>query len=125
MPTWRPTLPSDIPLLLVASLSHPSLPESASVFAERARLFPTGSLVLTDDNDKLYGYAVSHPIRRGQPLALDSLLGAIDVDADAYYIHDVAVVPEMRGRGLRAAFSFDDRGLFRLDIPQPVVPERR
>jgi len=51
------------------------------------------------NNTQIYGYAVSHPIRRGQPLALDTLLGAIPADADAYYIHDVVVLQEMRGRG--------------------------
>ncbi|KAK1835864.1 acyl-CoA N-acyltransferase [Podospora conica] len=105
MPTWRPTTPSDIPhVLRVADLSHPTLPESASVFAERACLFPAGSLVLASDSDptKIHGYAVSHPIRHGEPPALDSLLGEIAADADAYYIHDVAVLPEMRGRGYAA-----------------------
>ncbi|KAH8880957.1 acyl-CoA N-acyltransferase [Thozetella sp. PMI_491] len=94
--------PGDIPgLMRVADEVHPGLPESADVFAERVRLFPSGCLVLVDD-DALCGYAVSHPIRRNQPPPLDSLLGEIAPDADQYYIHDLAILPKARGDG-RAA----------------------
>ena len=94
----------DIPRLLqVANRVHPTLPESDYVFTERWKLFPEGCLVLADDTDnKVCGYAVSHPIRSGQPPALNSLLGAIPQDADQYYIHDVAIIPELRGHGFAA-----------------------
>ncbi|KAK4184023.1 hypothetical protein QBC35DRAFT_75769 [Podospora australis] len=113
MLSWRPMTVDDIPgLMLVADEVHPELPESDHVFAERVKLFPEGCLALVDhgdDNDghdaggepkKLYGYVVSHPIRRRQPPALDSLLGGISEDADQYYIHDFAIFPGFRGRGL-------------------------
>ncbi len=48
---------------------------------------------------RVCGYAVSHPVRSGQPPALDSLLGEIAADADQYYIHDVAILAASRGRG--------------------------
>lgn len=78
----------------------------------------------------IYGYAISHPIPNHQPPALDSLLGSVpingtiptqitNIDTDnenetqsndnhnktklsppQYYIHDVAILPELRGRGL-------------------------
>jgi ribosomal protein S18 acetylase RimI-like enzyme len=50
--------------------------------------------------DELCGYVISHPIRRLQPPALNSLLGKIASDADQYYIHDLAILPQLRGRGL-------------------------
>ncbi|KAK4125418.1 acyl-CoA N-acyltransferase [Parathielavia appendiculata] len=91
------------PLLEVADQVHPDLPESAHVFAERVRLFPEGCLGLVrHDDGKLCGYAISHPIRAREPPALDSLLGEIAPDADQYYIHDVAVLPGFRGKGLAA-----------------------
>ncbi|KAK3364541.1 acyl-CoA N-acyltransferase [Lasiosphaeria hispida] len=97
--SWRGMTVDDIPQLLqVADQVHPDLPESDDVFSERAQLFPDGCLTLADDG-KVYGYAVSHPIRRGCPPALDSLLGEIPEDSDQYYIHDVAVLPELRGKG--------------------------
>lgn len=84
---------------LVAKEVHHSLPEDDSVFAERARLFPEGCLVLVD-GEQVCGYAISHPIRYGQPPALNSLLGEIAPEADQYYIHDIAIVPKLRRRGL-------------------------
>ena len=45
------------------------------------------------------GYAISHPIQARELPALDKLLGQIPVDADMYYIHDVAILEGMRGRG--------------------------
>ncbi|KAI4259541.1 MAG: hypothetical protein L6R42_004538 [Xanthoria sp. 1 TBL-2021] len=88
-------------LVRVADRIHPDLPESDQVFAERVRLFPQGCLALVEDvGHELCGYVISHPIRRRQPPALDSLLGEIASDADQYYIHDLAILPEFRGRGL-------------------------
>ncbi|KFA70724.1 hypothetical protein S40288_11283 [Stachybotrys chartarum IBT 40288] len=90
-------------LLLVADEVHPGLPERDVVFAERVNLFPGGCMVLVDSqSNKVCGYAISHPIRHSQPPALDSLLGEIGSDADQYYIHDVAILPGLRGRGLAA-----------------------
>jgi GNAT superfamily N-acetyltransferase len=99
MATWRPLSKADIPSLIsIADTIHPGLPEDASVFAERTQLFPSGCLALVEE-DKLVGYAISHPIRHNHPPALDSLLGEIPSDADTYYIHDVAVLPKYRGKG--------------------------
>ncbi|KAI4173533.1 MAG: hypothetical protein LQ343_002871 [Gyalolechia ehrenbergii] len=80
---------------------HPDLPESDQVFAKRVKLFPEGCLALIEgDSDELSGYVISHPIRRRQPPALNSLLGELASDADQYYIHDLAILREARGRGL-------------------------
>lgn len=109
-PTWQPLSPKDIPsLLLLAARIHPSLPESGAVFAERVRLFPSGCLALfssisssssSSSSPELLGYAISHPIRCRQPPSLDTFLGEIAPDADQYYIHDLAILPELRGKGL-------------------------
>ncbi|KAJ4294516.1 hypothetical protein N0V90_008207 [Kalmusia sp. IMI 367209] len=101
---WRKLSASDIPSLVrVADCVHPDLPESEEVFAERFRLFPEGCLALTSEGSNanaLFGYAISHPIRKRQPPALNSLLKEIAPDADQYYIHDLAILPELRGQGL-------------------------
>ncbi|KAL8958270.1 MAG: hypothetical protein Q9193_004641 [Seirophora villosa] len=101
---WRSMSANDIESLVrVANKIHPDLPESDQVFAERVTLFPAGCLALVEDDgggDELCGYVISHPIRCRQPPALDSLLGEIASDADQYYIHDLAILPEVRGRGL-------------------------
>jgi GNAT superfamily N-acetyltransferase len=102
MAEWRKMSVNDIEgVLLVADEIHPDLPESNYVFTERAKLFPEGCLVLVE-GDEVCGYAISHPIRSGQPPALDSLLGEIAPDAKQYYIHDLAIKSKFRSRGLAA-----------------------
>ena len=98
---WRSMSINNIPSLVrLADKIHTDLPETDQVFAERVKLFPSGCLALmSGESDELYGYAISHPIRRHQPPALNSLLGQIAPDADQYYIHDLVLLPEVRGRG--------------------------
>ena len=98
---WRSMSINNIPSLVrLADKIHTDLPESDQVFAERVKLFPSGCLALmSGESDELYGYVISHPIRRHQPPALNSLLGQIAPDADQYYIHDLVLLPEVRGRG--------------------------
>ena len=102
---WRRLSIDDIDdLANVANEIHPGLLESNEVFAERVRLFPEGCLALVKlvqgKSDELCGYAISHPIRHRQPPDLDSFLKEIAPDADQYYIHDLAILPSARGRGL-------------------------
>lgn len=102
MAAWRPMADGDIAAVArIAAEVHRDLPESDAVFRERLRLYPAGCLVLAD-GDQVCGYVVSHPIRHGRPPALDSLLGEIAPDADQYYIHDLAILPGFRRRGLAA-----------------------
>lgn len=102
MASWRSLRLDDVEALLhVADKVHPDLPESDHVFIERLKLFPQGCLALVEDGE-LCGYAISHPIRARQPPELNSLLGEIAPDANQYYIHDVAVLPRLRGQGLAA-----------------------
>ncbi|KAH7304237.1 acyl-CoA N-acyltransferase [Stachybotrys elegans] len=103
MPSWRHALPSDIEgLVKVADNVHPDLPESDDVFQERIILFPEGCLILTGDDGEVCGYAISHPIRHEEPPSLDKLLREIPPEANQYYIHDLAILPKMRGKGLAA-----------------------
>lgn len=97
---WRRLSAEDIPRLAqVADAIHPGLPESNEVFLERVVLFPEGCMALVDENGNLSGYAISHPIRYRQIPPLDYLLGGIAPDADQYFIHDLAILPESRGFG--------------------------
>lgn len=98
-PAWRQMREDDLAEVLgLANAVHEDLPESEAVFAERLSLFPRGCLVLSGDRE-ISGYAVSHPIRRFHPPALDTMLGALPEDADDYYIHDFVVAPQHRGSG--------------------------
>ena len=87
----------------IAEAVHPDHPERPAVFAERRALAPSGCLMLAGDGVAL-GYALSHPWRldRGPP-ALDSLLGALPAAPDAWYLHDIALVPPARAKGHAAS----------------------
>lgn len=94
---WRLMRAGDLPAVMaLAGRIHPGLPEDEAVFSERLCLFPSGCLVL-DLKGEPAGYAVGHPILYPHPPSLNTLIGAIPPDADAFYIHDVAIAPEARG----------------------------
>lgn len=85
----------------LATLIHPGYPEDAAVFAERLRLYPPGCRVL-ERNGALAAYAVSHPWLDHAPPALNTLLGELPVRSSTYYLHDIALLPEVRGTGAAA-----------------------
>ncbi len=78
---------------------HLAYPEDPEVFAERLALFPLGCHVL-QQGEALAGYVISHPWRLAAPPALNVLLGGLPQPADCYYIHDLALLPAARGRGV-------------------------
>ncbi|WP_207546457.1 GNAT family N-acetyltransferase [Methylobacterium indicum] len=101
---WRPMRPADLSAAAaVAARVHPGYPEEDGVMAERLRLCPGGCLTLVGPGEALAGYAVGHPWRSGSVPDLDTLLGALPERADAWCIHDVALLPEARGQGAAAA----------------------
>ena len=55
--------------------------------------------LIEDDSNEISGYAISHPIMHFDPPTLDSLLGHIASEADTYYIHDLAILPQFQRRG--------------------------
>ncbi|WP_246216072.1 GNAT family N-acetyltransferase [Microvirga makkahensis] len=83
---------------ILADTIHLDHPEEPQVFAERLRLYPEGCLALEEDG-RLIGYALTHPWHFGTPPKLNSLLGGIPAGATTYYVHDVALLPEARGKG--------------------------
>ncbi|AQS41013.1 MAG: Hypothetical protein BHV28_02910 [Candidatus Tokpelaia hoelldobleri] len=99
---WRPMQGDDLAAVSrIAAVCHPAFPESSRVLAEKQRLAPDFCLVLADERQVL-GYLLAHPWRLGDIPALDHLLGAIPVDADCLYLHDLALLPQTRGGGYAA-----------------------
>ena len=91
--------PADIAAVLtVAARVHPDFPEDAAVFEERLRLFPQGCFVY-DRAGELLAYVVSHPWRAGDPPALNTQLDALPGKPATYYLHDIALLPALRGTG--------------------------
>jgi GNAT superfamily N-acetyltransferase len=96
---WRPMTQRDLgPVQRVADHVHAAHPEDPEVFAERLRLYRHGCHVLDQDGAVL-GYAIAHPWRFAEPPSLNTRLDALPVAATTYYVHDVALLPEGRGRG--------------------------
>ena len=89
--------PDLVSVELVGDAVHPDYPEDAAVVAERLKLYPAGCLVL-DGKQGIKGYAVAHPWLFGPPL--NTQLGRLPIPVDTFYIHDLALLPEARGRGL-------------------------
>ncbi|MDB5366732.1 MAG: uncharacterized protein JWM77_2659 [Rhodospirillales bacterium] len=103
--TWRPLQHGDLAQLdAIARRVHAEFPEDLPVLAEKLALYPAGCFALASDAE-LAGYLLSHPWR-GVP-KLNTQLGAIPPDADAYYIHDLALLPE--ARGMRAGARIVER----------------
>lgn len=89
----------DLPAVeAIATIVHHQFFERPAVFAERLALWPAGCLLLESDGTAA-GYVVSHPFVFGTFPALDQLLGGLPERADTYYLHDLALVPRVRGTG--------------------------
>ncbi|WP_240699765.1 GNAT family N-acetyltransferase [Sphingomonas naasensis] len=90
----------------ISDAVHGRFTEPVAVYAERLALWPEGCRVLERDG-AVVGYLVSHPWYREAPPKLGAMLGAIPSDADAYYLHDIALLPVARGAGAsKAALDF-------------------
>jgi len=83
----------------IARIIHPDLPERIETFAEKVRLSPSTCLVVCDGTN-IRGYAIAYPWRMNDMPQLDTLFGTIPEDASILYIHDVALLPSVRGQGL-------------------------
>jgi|SRR3569623_472258 len=100
--SWRQMQPADLPAVnALAALLHPDYPEDAAVFAERLQLYPPGCRVLEHDG-RLRAYVVSHPWLDRAPPALNVPLGELPARPTTYYLHDLALLPEVRRSGAAA-----------------------
>ncbi|ABA05277.1 GCN5-related N-acetyltransferase [Nitrobacter winogradskyi Nb-255] len=96
---WRPMSSADLPrVMAIAGQVHPAFPEDGEIFAERLRLYAGGCLVCRAGSD-IGGYVISHPWRALDPPALNSRLGELPGDPETYYLHDLALLPQLRATG--------------------------
>lgn len=110
---WLPLTGGDIAEVFAAAARlHPALPERAEVLAEKLRLFPDGCRKFAAGG-RLAGYGLAHPWTLGSAPKLDSFLGALPAAPDCLYLHDVAILPEARGRGAARAYVEYLQGLAR------------
>lgn len=81
---------------LIANSIHIDYYENEGVFYERLYLYPNGCFVLMDNNH-VQGYVISHPWHLIPP-ELNSYLKSIPKSPKTYFIHDIAIVPDARGK---------------------------
>jgi ribosomal protein S18 acetylase RimI-like enzyme len=96
---WRPMLAFDLKDVnrIAGFVWGEEFFETPEVFEEKLMLFPKGCFVYATDT--VQGYAFSHPWHKMNPPKLNSLLGKF-IDADVLHIHDISLLPEVRGKGL-------------------------
>ena len=96
---WRNTELDDLPIIKrIGDEIHVDLPERLEVLVEKFRLFPDGCSVLSKGG-AILGYAISHPWRLYAIPPYDTLLGKLPQSPDCMFIHDVVVLPAVRGLG--------------------------
>ncbi len=96
---WRAMTVADLPAVTAISAAvHGCYGEPVEVYAERLALWPSGCFVWQQGED-IAGLLVAHPWHRTTSPELGALLGAIPQDADSFYLHDIALLPETRGQG--------------------------
>ncbi len=99
---WTAMAPADLPqVCAIAEQVHPDFPEDLQIFAERLALAPACCFMLKAGHE-VYGYCLAHPWRLGSVPALNRLLGALPEKPDCLYLHDLALLPVVRGAGWAA-----------------------
>lgn len=100
----RPLTADDLAAVLeIQWLCHDaSRIESAQSFDAKRQASPTSCFVASLDGRSV-GYLVAIPAKAGQPPPLNGASCPVPRDADALYLHDLAVHPEARAAGVAVA----------------------
>lgn len=97
---WRPMTPGDLAQVLeIANILHPNYPERIEIFADKLAFDPEGCQIAETAPDGMVGYGFSHLWQQGLPPLLDCELGLPPPDADCQHLHDIALLPQVRGQG--------------------------
>jgi hypothetical protein len=100
---WRAMQPGDLDgVIAVAATAFPDHPEGRACFAERLALAPDSCWVLAE-GERVAGYLIAYPWPLGAIPPLDTLLGRLPDDRSAWYLHDLALLPQVQGSGRAAA----------------------
>jgi ribosomal protein S18 acetylase RimI-like enzyme len=81
----------------------PELVESAQSFERKLTLFSEGSLGCFEPTG-MAAYGFGHPWTAGSVVPLGHVIDHLPLDPDCFYIHDVAVSPDCRRRGIARKF---------------------
>lgn len=96
---WRAMEAGDLDgVVAVARIAFPDHPEGRACFAERLALAPRSCFVLEGEGH-IAGYLIAYPWPQGAIPPLDTLLGGLPEVRDSWYLHDLALLPKVRGGG--------------------------
>lgn len=96
---WRGMRLGDLDVVsAISDAVHGDYTEPRAVYAERLALFPAGCFV-AEAGQEVVGYLIVHPWRHGGPPPLGVSMGPLPDAADCLYLHDLALLPAMRGTG--------------------------
>lgn len=82
----------------LSKVIHPGFPEDQAVLAEKFHLYPPGCFFCRVAGRSV-GYAISHPWDGRTIPALNHKLGGLPQSGTHYYIHDIALLPDVRRGG--------------------------
>lgn len=85
-------------VVAVAAACFPDHFEGRACFEERLALFPQGCFALASEAE-VKGYCIAYPWPDGAVPPLNSALGVVPEAREAFYLHDLALHPDMRGQG--------------------------
>lgn len=87
-------------VMIIQSLAYiPQYCENMEVYRDKLDKFPFGCWIAEIDGE-IIGYLISHPYLIDNPPKLDSTIDDIPKNPDCYFIHDVAVNPDFRDKGI-------------------------
>jgi ribosomal protein S18 acetylase RimI-like enzyme len=104
---WRAMRADDLDNVdAIAAAVHVNFPEPKAVFANRQAQYPQGCMILeqaADNGPRALGYMIAHPWPMDRkPPELGALVDIMP-QADALYLHDVAIMADARGSGAGGA----------------------
>ncbi len=110
----KPTEADDIPAVMAIQKASYSCgyQEGQAVSLSILREFPQGCNFAFFDG-KPAGYIFAHPWLKGEPRPLFLSQWSLPASPDCFYIHDVAVHPDMRSKGIAAALLEFSEGIAR------------
>jgi GNAT superfamily N-acetyltransferase len=96
---WRAMTARDIDrVVAVARAAFPDHFEARACFEERLGLFAQGCFVLASDG-AVKGYLIAYPWEAASVPPLNSLVGSLPETRELFYLHDLALHPDVRGQG--------------------------
>jgi GNAT superfamily N-acetyltransferase len=97
--TWRAMTAADLDAVAaIALVAFPDHFEGRDCFANRLALNPSGCFVLAEGDGPPRGYLVAYPWPARSAPKLNVLIDALP-RGEVMYLHDLALHPDVRGRG--------------------------